>query len=177
MVHRPTPVMKIELIPATQEETPVLRRLMQLYLYDIASLDHWDIGEDGSYGNPVRIEGFWVDGAYDRFLIRIDGILAGFVLTSHESGDASEPIHVISEFFVLRRYRRAGVGRMAATRLFDGFDGTWKLSVMESNTSAREFWASVIGAYTGRPRREFDATSEAADEVIFRFRGGDRAVR
>ena len=38
---------------------PVLRRLMQLYLYDLGTVDGWDIGGDGLYGNAERIERFW----------------------------------------------------------------------------------------------------------------------
>src|SRR5262245_7882667 len=43
--------MKIELRQARVQEVPVLRRLMQLYLYDFAAIDDWTIGEDGLYGN------------------------------------------------------------------------------------------------------------------------------
>lgn len=77
--------MTIESIAATNEDIPALRRLMQFYLYDIASLDHWDIGADGFYGNPQRIESFWDQGRYDKLLIKVDGILAGFALTTSAS--------------------------------------------------------------------------------------------
>lgn len=161
--------MMVELIPATGEQIPALRRLMQLYLYDIASLDQWDIGEDGFYGNPERIESFWVDGNYDKFLIKVDGILAGFALNSRTTGDGGELIHVISEFFILRRYRRTGVGRTAATRLFGNFHGTWELSVMATNTPAQEFWAKVIGDLSGKERCQFTVSPCPDDQVVFRF--------
>lgn len=161
--------MTIGLTAATVEDIPALRRLMQLYLYDIASLDQWDIGADGFYGNPERIESFWVDGNYDKFLIKVDGVLAGFALTSRASGEGDERIHVISEFFILRRYRRAGVGRIVATRLFESFGGTWELSVMAGNVPAQEFWADIVCNLTGKKRDEFTVNPSPQDEVVFRF--------
>src|SRR2546421_583688 len=53
--------MKIEFRPARSQDLPVLRRLMQLYLYDFAAIDDWSIGDDGLYGNAQVIEGFWTD--------------------------------------------------------------------------------------------------------------------
>ncbi len=165
--------MKIELIPATKEEIPVLRKLMQFYLYDIAALDHWDIRQDGEYGNPERIESFWVDGQYERFIIQVEGILAGFVLTSHKFTDDNIRINLVSEFFVLRRYRRTGVGRKIATRLFEEVGETWEISVMRSNTPAQEFWARIVSDHIGRSFREFTVSQDTDNDVIFRFNSAE----
>jgi hypothetical protein len=42
--------MDIDVVPARPDDIPTLRRLMQLYLYDLGSLDGWDIADDGIYG-------------------------------------------------------------------------------------------------------------------------------
>jgi hypothetical protein len=42
----------IELLRAKPQDTPTLRRLMQLYLYDLGSLDDWHIVDNGIHGNP-----------------------------------------------------------------------------------------------------------------------------
>lgn len=142
---------------------------MQFYLYDIAALDQWDIREDGEYGNPERIECFWVDDQYERFLIRVDGILAGFVLTSQKLTDGGARLHVVSEFFVLRRYRRAGVGRIIANRLFNEVGGTWEISIMRSNTPAQEFWATIISDHIGSGHCDFTVSQDTNDDAVFRF--------
>src|SRR5713101_1301247 len=72
--------MKVELRQARPQELPVLRRLMQLYLYDFAAIDDWAIGDDGLYGNAATIESFWIDPRMTSFLVRVDSALAGFVL-------------------------------------------------------------------------------------------------
>lgn len=146
---------------------------MQFYLYDIAALDQWDIREDGQYGNPERIESFWIVDQYERFFIRVDEVLAGFVLTSHKFADGNARIHVVSEFFVLRRYRRTGVGRIIATRLFEEVDGTWEILVMRSNTPAQKFWATIISDHIGKGHREFTVSQDKDDEVVFRFNAAE----
>jgi predicted acetyltransferase len=164
--------MNIELLEPGPEQIPVLRQLMQLYLYDLGSIDGWDIGEDGTYGNAGRIAHFWTDERRQRYQVRVDGKLSGFVLTRSGASFSGEAAHEISEFFILRKYRRQGVGRSIATRLFDEFSGPWEVAVMQTNTPARHFWRAVIGEYTGGQYEEFAAHHGPTDVVVFRFRGG-----
>src|SRR5438067_7903735 len=103
--------MNVEVREAHREDTPVLRRLMQLYLYDLGTIDGWDIGDDGLYGIEARIEGFWTDPNRRSFLVRVDGKLAGFALVRDGAHFAGDGTREISEFLILRRYRRRGRGR------------------------------------------------------------------
>jgi predicted acetyltransferase len=92
----------VEVQAARPGDRPVLRRLMQLYLYDFAAIEDWDLGE-GLYGDARRIEGFWRDPRRHSFLVRVDGKLAGFAILREEAHFAGEGTREISEFFVLRR--------------------------------------------------------------------------
>jgi predicted acetyltransferase len=141
--------MKIELRQARSQDFPVLRRLMQLYLYDFAAIDHWSIGDDGFYGNSATIEGFWKDPRMTSYLVRADGVLAGFVLSRDGACFAGDGTRDISEFFILRRHRRQGIGGEVARRMFDTFPGKWEVTQLTSNVEAQKFWRRVIGEYTG----------------------------
>jgi predicted acetyltransferase len=55
----------------------------------------------------------------------------------------------LSEFFVVRRYRRRGIGTQVAHEVWKRFPETWEVRVMHSNTSARHFWARAIQMFTG----------------------------
>jgi len=138
----------VEVREARAGDRPVLRRLMQLYLYDFAAIDGWNIGDDGRYGSASRIARFWTDRTRTSFLVRLDGRLAGFVLIRDGAHFAGKGTREISEFFVLRRYRRRGVGERAATRVFDMFPGKWELCELASNVDAQAFWRRVLGRYT-----------------------------
>jgi predicted acetyltransferase len=135
---------------------PVLRRLMQLYLYDLGTIDGWRISEEGLFGNAERIERFWSEPGRRCFLIRLDGELAGFALIRDQAEFAGAGTHEVSEFFVLRKFRRRGVGERAAVQLFDTAPGHWELSQLESNLPAQQFWRQVIGRYTGGRFADFD---------------------
>jgi predicted acetyltransferase len=140
--------MKVELRKARKHDVPVLRRLMQLYLYDFAAIDGWTIHADGLYGD-ANIEGYWTDRRRTSFLLYADGALAGFVLVRDGAHFAGDGTREISEFFVLRRHRRQGVGAEAARQVFDMYPGKWELTQITSNVTAQAFWRQVIGAYTG----------------------------
>jgi predicted acetyltransferase len=55
----------------------------------------------------------------------------------------------MTEFFVLRRFRRHGVGLAAAFAAFDLFKGAWEVRQREENVAATTFWRRAIGDYTG----------------------------
>src|SRR5438445_444520 len=131
--------MNVEVREARREDTPVLRRLMQLYLYDLGTIDGWDIGDDGLYGIEARIEGFWTDPNRRSFLVRVDGKLAGFALVRDGAHFAGDGTREISEFLILRRYRRRGAGERVARRVFDMFPGRWEVTELGSNVGAPAF--------------------------------------
>src|SRR2546430_17232868 len=108
--------MDVELGGGGRGGTPVRLRLMQLSLYDLGTIDGWDVGDDGLYGTAALMGGFWTDPKRQSFLVRVGGRLAGFGLIRDGAHFAGEGTREISEFFVLRRYRRRGGGGGAATR-------------------------------------------------------------
>jgi predicted acetyltransferase len=61
----------------------------------------------------------------------------------------------VAESFVIRRYRRSGVGRRAAFLVWDRWPGRWIVRVSLGNTGALPFWSGVIAEYTGGAATEF----------------------
>ncbi|CAG7644339.1 hypothetical protein ACFQI7_09615 [Paenibacillus allorhizosphaerae] len=57
--------------------------------------------------------------------------------------------NVISDFFIMRKYRHKGLGREAAFRLFDQYRGTWEIRQTLSNHDAYQFWRRLIEKYKG----------------------------
>jgi predicted acetyltransferase len=53
-------------------------------------------------------------------------------------------VREISEFFVLRKYRRRGVGTYVARRFFSRFPGRWEVAQLAWNVGARRFWRRLI---------------------------------
>jgi predicted acetyltransferase len=134
---------------AAERERPVLAALLQLYLYDFTVFMPWDVGEGGRFGEGA-LDGCWADPRRHPFLFRVGGRLAGFAIVDRGSrltGDSG--VWDMGEFFVLRKYRRRGVGERAARVLFARFPGRWEVRQLAANTGATAFWRAVIGRYAG----------------------------
>ncbi len=55
--------------------------------------------------------------------------------------DPSEELWWMDEFFVMRKYRRKGVGEIVAREVFDRLPGTWEVGQIAPNEVARKFLA------------------------------------
>jgi predicted acetyltransferase len=141
--------MDVQLVPVELERKSVLRRLLELYAYDFSEYDDADVNEQGLYGYKY-LDHYWTDPGRHPFFIVVDGRLAGLVLVYNSRFVVKEPgAKSIAEFFVMRKYRRKGVGRAAATQAFATFPGKWEVLQYGGNAPSYQFWEKVIGAYTG----------------------------
>lgn len=141
--------MKIEVLQATIEQRNVLQNLLELYQYDFTEFESEDVNEDGIYGYKY-LDYYWAVPGHFPFLITVDGKLAGFALVREIASVESQTssYYKISEFFILRKYRKEGIGKQAACYLFDLFPGEWEVAELETNLPAQRFWRKVIAAYT-----------------------------
>jgi predicted acetyltransferase len=131
------------------EERERLTALFELYVYDFSETLGLDVGDDGRFRVPP-LSAYWTDPRCHAFLIRVDEKLAGFALVQERSrltGD--ESARDLAELFVMRKYRRHGVGERAAGWLFDRFRGPWEVRQKAENHAATAFWRRAIGRYMG----------------------------
>lgn len=129
--------MALEVVDATEHDRAVLRRLLELYRYDFSEFDDADVGPHGEFGYRY-LDHYWTEGDRRPFLFKVDGAWAGFALV--RVGDP----HDMAEFFVLRKYRRTGVGRMAAAEVLSRFSGRWTVRQQLTNPNATRFWRAAI---------------------------------
>ncbi|MCH7812360.1 MAG: GNAT family N-acetyltransferase [Chloroflexi bacterium] len=141
--------MKIELLRAEAKDRPAVENLLQLYQYDFSEIMGGDATDSGRF-EFITLEGYWERPDRHAFLVKADGRLAGLALVMEESHfTGKDGTTDMEEFFIMRKYRRRGVGREVATRLFDMFPGRWEVRVVEPNVNAHAFWLAVIDGYTG----------------------------
>ncbi|HXL88138.1 MAG TPA: GNAT family N-acetyltransferase [Streptosporangiaceae bacterium] len=151
--------MRVEVVEALNDDRTVIRRLLQLYHYDFSEFDGGDVNPHGEYLHPYFDE-YWTDSARKALLFRADGALAGFALVFTGSP------HDIAEFFVMRKYRRCGVGTQAAAVLFDRFPGRWTVRQQLANPAATAFWRTAIRY----PFHEFEHGTEIVQSFTTRPR-------
>ena len=147
--------MDIHVEPILYEQKSVFIQMLELYLYDFSEFSK-------------HIDDYWNEEGRYPFFIRVNGKLAGLVLVRSccEHNHLPNP-HNIAEFFVMKKYRQKGVGRMAATMIFDMFHGGWEVSQWINNVPAQNFWGKVIADYTDGKYHTF--TAMEANSIGFTF--------
>ncbi len=140
----------IELLPATPDQEPILANLLELYAHDFSEFHEIELGADGRYGYK-HLPLYWREPDRRPFLVRVDGNLAGLVLVKRGSElSGNEAVWDMAEFFLVRRYRRRGIGTYVAHETWRRIPGLWEVRVMESNRSAHLFWERAISVFSGK---------------------------
>jgi predicted acetyltransferase len=143
------PAAQLEVIPATVEQEPILKNLLELYSHDFSEVQELPIGADGRFGYK-GLPLYWSEPDRYPFLARMNGKLAGLVFVKRGSEvSGREAIWDMAEFFILRAYRRRGVGTQTAHEIFRRSPGLWEVRVLPSNVSACHFWARAISSFLG----------------------------
>lgn len=129
--------MAVEVIEAAAGDRTVVRRLLQFYHYDFSEFDDTDVDSHGEFHHRYFDE-YWTEPDRKAYLFRVNGAWAGLALVF-----TGLP-HDLAEFFVMRKYRRRGVGAEAARQLFARFPGDWTVRQQLTNPAATIFWRKAI---------------------------------
>src|SRR5579863_2408117 len=119
---------QLQIIPAEREQEPILANLLELYAHDFSEFLDLELGEDGRFSYS-ELPLYWSEPEGHPFLIRIDGNLAGLVLVKKGEGGVWD----MAEFFVVRGWRRCGMGTQAAHEVWERFPGMWEVRVVQAN--------------------------------------------
>jgi predicted acetyltransferase len=141
--------MDVELRPISEDDKVVFERLLELYRYDFSEYRPYALSVHGTYGYRY-VDNYFTDDAYEACFVLVDGELAGFTMT----GRLDDGFHTMAEFFIVRRWRRRGVGRTAAHLTFARHPGRWRVAFDDTNGPAAEFWPDACkAAATGEVER------------------------
>jgi predicted acetyltransferase len=163
--HRASPRIAIERVGP--ESDAILANLFQLYLHDLAESFGFDVGDDGRYAYDTAPH--WENGD-PVYLARVGGALAGFAIVSSAERWIGDPgVRDVREFFVVRRHRRSGVGRVLARRIWSDHPGRWLVRVLEANRSALAFWRVAVRDHTGGRYVERSIVPDGRTRIFLTF--------
>lgn len=134
--------MDIEVRLASSSERLIVRHLMELYQHDFSEIDGSELDEHGQYGY-FDLDCFWINPAYSAYVFKVSGKWAGFALVNDEVYVQGNT-RAIVEFFIVRKYRSAGIGSHAAQAIFDMKPACWEIRVCIKNTVAEKFWKKLL---------------------------------
>ncbi len=141
--------MNAEVIKVSLEEKPALCNLLKMNCYEWSQYTKYDVNHQGEYEFEYHLSDFFEKDNHYPFFIKVDGILAGFVLIADDFEVHLDSDYAISEFFIMHKYRRMGVGRYAANAIFDMFHGKGEIGRHPHNIPSAKFWDSIVDEYTG----------------------------
>ncbi len=140
--------LKIEVIPAALEQKPTVGNLLELYMHDFSGFVDLEIEADGRFGYK-NLDLYWTDPHRLPFLIYVNRKLAGFALVAGFHKDtAGAWVWDMAEFFILRGYRRRGIGAEAAEQVWRRFPGCWEVRVRALNEPAYRFWRRALASFS-----------------------------
>jgi len=162
---------EVSLDAAAAADAGLLSNLLELYIHDLSEVfSGIQLGANGRFGYR-DLALYWSEPERRfPFIIKCGSRVAGFVLVTRGSPASEDPnVFDIAEFFVIRRYRRSGVGRRAANLLWNRFSGMWIVRVSEGNRGAIPFWARVIAEYSNGAATEFTRPGDPHPWRVFSF--------
>ena len=165
----------VSLQRATPDMAPMLSNLLELYVHDLSEIFPVALGPEGRFGYE-KLPLYWAEPTVRHaFLIRQGRHVAGFAFATRGSPATDDPEDLdVAEFFVLRGYRRSGVGRQAAMALWDSMPGHWVVRVAEANRAGLPFWSEVIRSYTSGDFVESARPGDSQAWRVFRFASKER---
>jgi len=152
-------------IASPADRLPVYR-MLELYQHDLSDIWDQDLDVHGEYG--YELDRFWGRREAWPYVFRVESCLAGFALVDkrvHIPGDD----FWMDQFFVLKKYRRRGIGAQAARTVLDLHPGHWQVGQMPANTPAQAFWRQFISTYTNGSYTEERITTGWWQGYVQRF--------
>ena len=135
----------VEIRAARPEDRLPVYRMLELYQYELSDIWDQDLDAHGEYG--YWLDRYWSSKHCTAFVVQVAGHYAGFALAD-EAVKVAKTGNWMDQFFVLKKYRRGGLGAKLAQHVFEALPGYWEVGQMPSNLSAQAFWRQVIAAYT-----------------------------
>jgi len=131
-----------------------MQNLMQFYIYDFSEYVKYDVEDNGLFVPYLDLKEYWeADNNKFPYIIKNDDRYVGFVLVKFMRSE-DRNYFSIAEFFILKKYRHAGIGKAIAVKVFNLHKGEWEVFQKDSNKPAQIFWNKVISEYTNGQFKE-----------------------
>ena len=139
--------MDISIVPVKIGEKEILRNLLEKYDYEFSQYDNRDVNDLGLYGYDY-LDYYWTEENRFPFFVKVNGKLAGFIMVNDYLESKINTNYTLSEFFIMYKYRRQGIGKYVVNNIFNKFKGKWQLKFHPKNEVSRNFWLKTIDEYT-----------------------------
>ena len=110
------------------------------------------------YIHEEHLARYWQDPQWSANLILVDGFIAGFLLVERSEFAALNALE-LADLFILKRYRRKGIGRAIASQVLMSEEFDWLVRFYDQDETAQAFWRAVLDNLP-RPVRTIELDDE-----------------
>lgn len=138
------PETTVELIQTGPDEAELIRNLYQYYAYESSDWEQEDVERDGRfYIHDEHLARYWEDPQWSANLLLVDGYIAGFLLIEGCELPGIDALE-LADLFILKRYRRKGIGRAIATQVLCSGEANWLVRFYDQDEVSQAFWRAVL---------------------------------
>ena len=98
--------MEIEIKLAEYDEKPLLKKMLELHLYDMSVFDDYDLSKFGEYGYRY-LDLYWTETERFSFILGVNQKLAGFALIN-KFAHVGRVDRAVAEFFCTKKNTDVG---------------------------------------------------------------------
>jgi len=178
--------MEIEVQLAHNHEAYIIKNMYPLYLHDLSGhyglkTEHtpnkhgiFEMGDDyKTLQDQYDVQNIWWEkpNVLYAFLIRVDGVPAGFIFVATAPHCSADTDFFVHEFFLMQPFRGVGIAEHAAKEVFQRYRGRWELftNPSEKNKVGQHFWRKTVSNYTQGNYVELQDQTHDGEKLIFRF--------
>ena len=140
--------------------------MLELYQYELSDIWPQDTDTEAKYGYNLdrqkQAERFHAYVALENSQYIGFALVAPAIVTRKEGS-------WMEQFFILKRFRRSGVGRTLALHVFKSHPGPWEVGQLPSNLPAQAFWRKVISTMASGAFVELNVTEGWWQGVVQQF--------
>lgn len=137
---------EVKLVPIPIEKINILENLMALYLHDLSEFaEDLKINDCGKFVYD-GLEYYFKTEELRPFFIYFKNEIAGFILLNSGRYVPMVIDYSVHEFFILKSFRKKGIGSMAINKIFEIYKGKYKIVQLAKNRLAIEFWTNLYKA-------------------------------
>lgn len=157
--YMPSTSVSIELLQTGPDQAELIRNLYQFYAYESSDWEQEDVEVDGRfYIHEEHLTRYWQAPEWSANLILVDGFIAGFYLVERSELPGLDALE-LADLFILKRYRRKGIGRAVASQVLTATQNDWLVRFYDQDEAAQAFWRAVFDQLP-RPVRMIELTDE-----------------
>ncbi|RWU19327.1 GNAT family N-acetyltransferase [Pseudomonas alkylphenolica] len=155
----PSTSVSIELLQTGPDQAELIRNLYQFYAYESSDWEQEDVEVDGRfYIHEEHLTRYWQAPEWSANLILVDGFIAGFYLVERSELPGLDALE-LADLFILKRYRRKGIGRAVASQVLTATQNDWLVRFYDQDEAAQAFWRAVFDQLP-RPVRMIELNDE-----------------